>query len=71
MERNSKRDRAVTDEVMIKMGERLRPPTFKEGFDKITVVRVKGYPGSEGVGGAGAPAAESSDSPSEAAVPQV
>jgi hypothetical protein len=32
----------VTDEVMQKMAERLRPPVFKEGFDKITVVRVKG-----------------------------
>jgi predicted kinase len=42
MERNSKRDRQVTDEVMQKMAERLRPPSFKEGFDKITVVRVKG-----------------------------
>jgi predicted kinase len=42
LERNSKRDRQVTDEVMHKMSERLRPPTFKEGFDKITVVRVKG-----------------------------
>jgi predicted kinase len=41
MERNSKRDRQVTDEVMQKMAERLRPPVFKEGFDKITVVRVK------------------------------
>ena len=58
MERNSKRDRAVTDEVMLKMGERLRPPTFKEGFDKITVVRVKGAPGTEGVGTVGAVAAE-------------
>jgi len=47
MERNRKRDRAVTDEVMIKMSERLRPPTFKEGFEKITVVRVKGQPGTE------------------------
>ncbi len=61
MERNSKRDRAVTDEVMLKMAERLRPPTFKEGFDKITVVRVKGSPGSEGVGGPGAPAVETPD----------
>ena len=42
LERNSKRDRQVTDEVMHKMAERLRPPTFKEGFEKITVVRVKG-----------------------------
>ncbi len=47
LERNSKRDRQVTDEVMQKMAERLRPPTFKEGFDKITVVRVKGAPGTE------------------------
>jgi predicted kinase len=51
MERNSKRDRQVTDEVMQKMAERLRPPTFKEGFEKITVVRVKGQPGSEPTGG--------------------
>lgn len=42
LERNSKRERQVTDEVMHKMAERLRPPVFKEGFDKITVVRVKG-----------------------------
>ena len=42
LERNSKRDRQVTDEVMHSMAERLRPPAFKEGFDKITVVRVKG-----------------------------
>ncbi len=47
MERNSKRERVVTDEVMQKMAERLRPPTFKEGFEKITVVRVKGAGGGE------------------------
>jgi len=46
MERNSKRERVVTDEVMQKMAERLRPPSFKEGFDKITVVRVKGAAGT-------------------------
>jgi hypothetical protein len=46
MERNSKRERVVTDEIMQKMAERLRPPTFKEGFEKITVVRVKGHPGA-------------------------
>ena len=51
MERNSKRDRAVTDEVMQKMAERLKPPTFKEGFEKITVVRVKGQPGTEPAAG--------------------
>jgi len=53
MERNSKRDRVVTDEVMGKMAERLRPPTFKEGFEKITVVRVKGHGGAEAGAGAG------------------
>lgn len=46
MERNRKRDRSVSDEVMEKMSERLRPPNFKEGFDKITIVRVKGQSGS-------------------------
>jgi predicted kinase len=52
MERNSKRERVVTDEVMQKMAERLRPPTFKEGFEKITVVRVKGHAGAGVQGGA-------------------
>jgi len=46
LERNAKRDRQVSDEVMHKMAERLKPPTFKEGFEKITVVRVKGHPGT-------------------------
>lgn len=46
LDRNSKRDRQVSDEVMHKMAERLKPPTFKEGFQKITVVRVKGQPGA-------------------------
>ena len=53
LERNSKRDRQVTDEVMHKMAERLKPPTFKEGFEKITVVRVKGQPGTEPAAAAG------------------
>ena len=44
MERNRRRERTVSDEVMQKMAERLRPPNFKEGFSKITVVRVKGAP---------------------------
>jgi predicted kinase len=44
MERNSKRERTVSDDVMRKMAERLRPPSFKEGFSKITMVRVKGAP---------------------------
>jgi predicted kinase len=42
MDRNRKRERVVTEEVMRKMAERLRPPSFKEGFSKITMVRVKG-----------------------------
>jgi predicted kinase len=44
MERNQRRERTVSDEMMHKMAERLRPPSFKEGFSKITVVRVKGQP---------------------------
>jgi predicted kinase len=42
MARNSHRERSVSDEVMQKLAERLRPPNFKEGFSKIIVVRVKG-----------------------------
>ncbi len=42
MDRNRRRERVVSEEVMQKMAERLRPPSFKEGFSKITVVRVKG-----------------------------
>ncbi len=41
MERNNRRERNVNEESMRKMAERLRPPSFKEGFSKITVVRVK------------------------------
>ena len=32
LDRNSKRDRVVSDEVMKSMADRLRPPAFKEGF---------------------------------------
>jgi predicted kinase len=41
MERNRRRERIVNEEIMKKMAERLRPPSFKEGFSKITLVRVK------------------------------
>ena len=41
LERNQKRNRAVDEEVMRRMSGKLRPPTFEEGFSKITVVRVK------------------------------
>jgi len=41
LERNRSRDRMVSEEVMRRMAERLKPPVFEEGFSKITVVRVK------------------------------
>jgi predicted kinase len=41
LERNHKRSRTVSDDVMRRMAAKLRPPTFDEGFSKITVVRVK------------------------------
>jgi len=41
LERNRKRDRVVGEDVMHRMGGKLKPPTFEEGFSKITVVRVK------------------------------
>jgi predicted kinase len=41
LERNRSRDRSVSEEVMRKMAEKLKPPAFEEGFAKITVVRVK------------------------------
>lgn len=42
LERNRKRERVVPEDVMRKMAQKLRPPTFEEGFSKIVVVRVKG-----------------------------
>ncbi len=41
MERNQRRQRVVPEDVMRRMASKLRPPTFEEGFSKITVVRVK------------------------------
>ena len=41
LERNRKRERTVAEDVMHKMAERLKAPDFKEGFSKITLVRVK------------------------------
>jgi predicted kinase len=41
LDRNSKRERSVSEDVMRKMAEKLKPPVFEEGFEKITVVRVK------------------------------
>jgi predicted kinase len=41
LERNRQRDRSVSEDVMRKMADKLKPPLFEEGFEKITVVRVK------------------------------
>jgi predicted kinase len=41
LERNRRRERTVQEDVMRRMAEKLRPPSFKEGFSKIVVVRVK------------------------------
>ena len=41
LERNRSRDRMVSEDIMRKMAEKLKPPAFEEGFAKITVVRVK------------------------------
>jgi predicted kinase len=44
MQRNQRRERVVSQDVMQRMASKLRPPTFDEGFSKITVVRVKQKP---------------------------
>lgn len=41
LERNKKRQRVVEEDVMRRFAGKLKPPTFEEGFSKITVVRVK------------------------------
>jgi predicted kinase len=41
LERNRQRDRSVSEDIMRRMAEKLKPPVFEEGFEKITVVRVK------------------------------
>ena len=41
LQRNRQRDRSVSEDIMRKMAEKLKPPVFEEGFEKITVVRVK------------------------------
>jgi predicted kinase len=47
IQRNSKRERQVPEDVMRQMASKLKPPTFKEGFTKIVVVRVKDSASSE------------------------
>ena len=46
LERNRRRDRAVSEEVMRSMAQKLKAPTFDEGFAKIVVVRVKSKDGA-------------------------
>jgi predicted kinase len=41
IERHQRRDRVVPEDVMRRMASKLKPPSFDEGFAKITVVRVK------------------------------
>ena len=41
LERHQRRDRVVPEDIMRRMASKLKPPTFEEGFAKITVVRVK------------------------------
>jgi predicted kinase len=41
LERHQRRDRVVPEDVMRRMAAKLKPPSFDEGFAKITVVRVK------------------------------
>jgi predicted kinase len=44
LERNRRRERQVPEEAMQRLAAKLTPPTFEEGFSKITVVRVKQAP---------------------------
>jgi predicted kinase len=41
LERNRRRERQVKEDVIQRMAAKLKPPSFEEGFAKITVVRVK------------------------------
>ena len=41
LDRNRRRERQVKEEVIQRMAAKLKPPSFDEGFGKITVVRVK------------------------------
>ena len=41
LERNSRRERVVAEDVLRRMAAKLKAPTFEEGFAKIVVVRVK------------------------------
>ena len=48
LDRNRRRERQVKEDIVQRMAAKLKPPTFEEGFAKITVVRVKKPSGGEG-----------------------
>lgn len=39
LDRNRRRRRSVPEEAMLRMAGKLRPPSYDEGFQKITVIR--------------------------------
>jgi predicted kinase len=41
LERNQKRERKVEEAILRRMADKLKAPTFDEGFTKLTVVKVK------------------------------
>ncbi len=41
IERHQRRDRVIPEDVMRRMAAKFKPPSFAEGFAKITIVRVK------------------------------
>ena len=49
IDRHQRRDRVVPEDVMRRMAAKLKPPSFTEGFAKITVVRVKKKPDESGI----------------------
>ncbi len=51
LQRNRKRERQVKEEVIQRMAQKLKPPSFEEGFTKITVVRVKAPQQSDAASG--------------------
>jgi predicted kinase len=69
LDRNRKRQRVVAEDVMRRMGSKLQPPTFEEGFTKITNVRVKKKEGEEAMSAApSASISAGSDTPEEIGV---
>jgi hypothetical protein len=38
--RNAGRTRVVPDDALVKLADRLVPPTVEEGFDRVTVISL-------------------------------